>query len=115
MHELSIAYSLVESAAEAARAAGASRVVRINLRLGALSGVVEDALRFGFEVATAGTLVEGATLAVEAVPAEVACTACGSKGILPDLQWVRCPSCGSARVVLTAGRELELVNLEVEV
>jgi hydrogenase nickel incorporation protein HypA/HybF len=115
MHELSVAYNLVESATAAAQAAGASRIVTVNLRLGALSGVVEDALRFGFDVAARGTLAEGATLAVETAPARVACAGCGADGVLADLQWVRCPACGSARVVLSGGRELELVNLEVDV
>lgn len=115
MHELSIAYHLVETATEAARGVGATRVVTVNVRLGALSGVVEDALRFGFDVATAGTMVEGAQLAVEDVPARVACADCGADGVLADVRWMRCPACGSARVLLTSGRELELVNLEVDV
>ena len=56
MHELSIAHSLVETAVEAAEKAGARRVTRVSLRLGALSGVVRNALEFGYEIAAQSTL-----------------------------------------------------------
>ncbi|MCS6773263.1 MAG: hydrogenase maturation nickel metallochaperone HypA, partial [Thermoflexales bacterium] len=61
MHELSIALSLVESVESAARQAGAQRVTRIQLQLGALSGVVKEALLFSYDIAAQGTLAEGAT------------------------------------------------------
>ena len=73
MHELSIAYSLVEIADEAARKAGAASVRTVHLRLGAMAGVVEDALRFSFPIAAGDTLVAGAELAIEPVAVQVFC------------------------------------------
>ena len=67
MHELSIAHSLVESAVDAAEKAGARRVTRVHLRLGALSGVVRNALEFGYEITTQGTLLEGSERSSTAV------------------------------------------------
>lgn len=55
MHELSIALSLVELAAEAAANAGAERVEAVHLRVGALAGVVPEALQFSFAIAARGT------------------------------------------------------------
>jgi hydrogenase nickel incorporation protein HypA/HybF len=49
MHELSIMQSALDQVLEKARQAGASRVHAIRLRIGALSGVVPDALQFAFE------------------------------------------------------------------
>ena len=54
MHELSIAYSVVEIATESARAARAVRVKEVYVRLGALSGVVRGALEFSYEIACFG-------------------------------------------------------------
>ena len=65
MHELSIMQSALSLALDQARQAGASRVHTIRLRIGALSGVVPDALEFAFEALVPGTLAEGAKLAVE--------------------------------------------------
>ena len=71
MHELSIAYSLVEVAGQSAQEAGATKVLSVTLRLGALSGVVRGALEFGYEVATADTLLAGSTLMVKELPVRV--------------------------------------------
>ncbi|WP_410534909.1 hydrogenase maturation nickel metallochaperone HypA [Streptomyces sp. KL2] len=76
MHELSIAAAVVESAQDTARRPGASSVEAVRLRMGELSGVVADALRFSFEVVTEGTALAGAELVVEDVPARARCTAC---------------------------------------
>ncbi len=114
MHELSIAHSLVELASSAAEQAGVTRVRRVFLRLGAFSGVVREALEFGFEIAAAGTALEGAELVVEPVPLVVRCGACGAEGELPDPQRFRCPSCGEPTSQIVQGRELELAALEYE-
>ena len=55
MHELSITQSVVDLVAE--RTVGRT-VVAVHVRVGRLSGVVADAMRFCFEVASAGTPVE---------------------------------------------------------
>ncbi len=60
MHELSIMQSALSLALDQARQAGAARVHTIRLRIGALSGVVPDALEFAFEALTPGTMAEGA-------------------------------------------------------
>lgn len=68
MHELSIALSLVELASEEASRLSASRVAALYVRIGASSGVVADALRFSFDLATEGTAIAGARLEIEDVP-----------------------------------------------
>ena len=115
MHELSIALSLVESADAAARDAGARRVTGVHLRVGALSGVVTEALRFSFGVAAQGTLLEGAELTVEELPVVVHCPRCDADVELPSVQRFRCPVCDTPAGALVQGRELELTSLEIEV
>src|ERR1035438_8100682 len=76
VHELSIMQSALNMALDQAQQAGAVRVHTIRLRIGALSGVVPDALEFAFEVLTPGTLAEGSKLAIERVPARFWCRTC---------------------------------------
>jgi hydrogenase nickel incorporation protein HypA/HybF len=113
MHELSVAMSLVQLADEAARKAEATQVTALYLRIGALSAVVPDALRFSFELAAAGTLVAGARLEIEELPVRIFCTHCGAEADLPNPQFFLCPSCQQPTGRLVQGRELELVSLEV--
>ena len=46
-------------------------MLAIRLRIGALSGVVPEALEFAFEALRPGTLAEKAELAIESVPGAV--------------------------------------------
>ncbi len=112
MHELSIALNLVEIVDEAARRAGAERVVVVHLRLGAMSGVVQEALEFCFPLATEGTLVEGARLEIERVPLVVACASC-ERDVQPAEGSFRCPLCGALSMLIRQGRELEVTGIEV--
>ena len=102
----------VRLAVESTRNKGASRIHQLRLRVGALSGAVPDALRFAFEAVTAGTMAEGASLAIEAVPAKWWCAACaaeyGADGLLAE-----CPRCGAWSGELRAGRELDIASIEV--
>jgi hydrogenase nickel incorporation protein HypA/HybF len=113
MHELSIACSLVEMAAQAATSAGARRVEVVHLRLGALAGVVKEALLFSYDIATADTPLAGSRLEIEDVPVAIYCATCAATSILTTIQSFRCPICGEPSADIRQGRELELVSLEV--
>ncbi len=113
MHELSITMNVVEVASEEARKAGATQVQHVALKIGALSGVVRDALEFAFDVATDQTMLHGATLTIEDVPVVVYCTHCHTEKTLPDIYRFRCPDCGTPTPDIRQGRELEIASLEV--
>jgi len=113
VHELSIMQSALSLALESARQAGATRVHSIRLRIGALSGVVPDALEFAFEALTPGTAAEDARLAIESVPARFWCAACKREFQAEDMLG-ECPGCHALSGELRAGREMELASLEVD-
>lgn len=114
MHELSIAYSLVEISSKSAAEAGATRVKAVYLRLGALAGVERGALDFSYEVATAGTLLEGSALVVEELPVRVYCRECAGEFELAGIQFFCCPQCGTPTGDIRQGRELEIESMEVD-
>ena len=112
MHELSIALSILDVAEEVAgRHDG--RVAAVHLKLGALSGVVKDALLSAFELAVEGTPLVDAELMIEEVPVAVFCTMCDAEREPPSLWSLSCPVCGAATPQVLRGRELEVVALEI--
>jgi hydrogenase nickel incorporation protein HypA/HybF len=110
MHELSIAEGVVEVALRHARG---RPVAAVELRVGHLRQVVPSALEFAFELVTEGTVLEGAELRMEEVPAAGRCRSCGTDTPLPDLP-LCCRRCGSAEVEVTRGEELSVDALELE-
>ena len=113
MHELSITQSILEIAQQRATEAGASRIARINLRLGEWSGFVDDSIQFFFDILSEGTLAEGAELSLQRVSVRFHCRSCGTDFSPPEYDW-SCPQCGSLGGELVAGREFYVESIEVE-
>jgi len=112
MHEMSIAIKIVELAEAEARAAGARRINRVEVEVGALAGVLADSLRFCFEAACRATLAEGAELAIVEIAGLGQCASCGEEGPLAELLAL-CPACGGFMRPLK-GRELRLLSLNID-
>lgn len=113
MHELSIAMGIVEVALDEARQRGVE-VSAVHLRLGALSGVVKEALLFSYEVACQDTPLARSRLIVEDVPVAVFCPRCQQTRMLESVQAFLCPQCGMPTMDIRQGKELEVFALEVE-
>jgi hydrogenase nickel incorporation protein HypA/HybF len=90
-----------------------SRVRMVCLQLGALGHVEPDALRFCFDAVIRGTVAEGAELSIATIDGSGTCPACHRTVVLAD-RFDACPLCGCTQVLMTAGDELRLVELEVE-
>ncbi|HEX5201771.1 hydrogenase maturation nickel metallochaperone HypA [Paractinoplanes rhizophilus] len=108
MHELAIAEDIVDLVCD--RADGRP-VRRVTVRIGKLTAVVPQAMLFCFDLATEGTVAEGARLEIEERAGVARCRSCGALVELPD-PILLCP-CGSADLDVTAGRELQVVSMEV--
>ena len=108
LHELAITQSVVDAVLERT---GERRVTTVRVKVGRLAGVVPEAMRFCFDLVTAGTPLDGASLEIEQPPGRARCRACGADFELVDLILL-CP-CGSADVELTTGRELQVSSVEV--
>jgi hydrogenase nickel incorporation protein HypA/HybF len=113
MHELSIAMGIVDAAMDEAQRRGV-QVTAVHLRLGALSGVVKDALLFSYEVACQETPLQGSRLVVEEVPVAVFCPRCQEQRVLASVQSFVCPDCATPTMDIRQGKELEVFALEVQ-
>lgn len=108
MHELSIAQSIVETVTERT---GRDPVVLIHLEIGRLSGVDVDAIRFCFDLVTAGTPAEGAELLIDEPPGRARCRVCGT-AFEPVDPLLGC-ACGSLDTEVTCGQQLRIQNVKV--
>lgn len=113
MHELSIAMGIVDAALDEAKERNV-QVSAVHLRLGALSGVVKDALLFSYDVACQDTPLQGSRLLIEEIPVAVFCPKCKEKRVLDSVQSFTCPECGTLTGDVLQGKELEVFALEVE-
>jgi hydrogenase nickel incorporation protein HypA/HybF len=110
MHELSLIQGVVEICEQ--HSAG-RRVLEVTLEIGALSGVVPEALEFCFEAASKDTLLRGATLIIERVPATGFCRSCGIVSTM-ETYFDPCPCCSALVLELRSGDEMRVKDLEVE-
>ncbi len=113
MHELSICQGIVEVAvaALAGRAPPAPRVSTVTVRIGRLTGVVPDSLRYYFDLLSHDTPLAGATLEIDDVPIRGRCVDCAADFTIDTLAFT-CPACGSGFVDLLSGRELQVISLD---
>jgi hydrogenase nickel incorporation protein HypA/HybF len=114
MHEMGIAMEIMDIALASipAEMTGA-RVARVNLKVGRLSAVVPDSLRFCFEVVARDTALAGAELHIEEIPVHARCNACRREWTI-DQPAFACPHCENGDITLLSGRELDIESLELE-
>jgi hydrogenase nickel incorporation protein HypA/HybF len=110
MHELAIADAIVRIVED--HAAG-RRVTKVDLTVGHLRQVVPSALEFSFELVAAGTVADGAALAITHVPVEARCRGCGETTPQEGFP-LACNACGALDVDVVAGDELYVEAVELE-
>jgi len=113
MHEMGIAMEIIDIA-EASIPAGMEtvQVECVNLKVGKLSAIVPESLRFCFGVAIKDTRLEGARLNIEQVPVVAMCKDCDSRWTIDEPAFA-CPKCNSGSIELISGKELDIVSIEI--
>lgn len=114
MHELGVVFHMIDLLEEVGRENELTSIVRVQLALGEVSGVLPDYLLDCWRWAADRTeLLRGAELEIVEVPAVTVCNACGrTYGTVAHGKI--CPHCGSPDTVLLRGNETELVEVEGE-
>jgi hydrogenase nickel incorporation protein HypA/HybF len=112
MHEASIALAIVEEISEQSQGESWEAVTCVRLSVGALTGVVAEALEFAWPFAAEGTIAHASRLVIEHVPLVVYCEDCDAEGTVKGTLPL-CPRCARPVTRIVRGRELEIVSLEV--
>ncbi len=113
MHELAITQSMLDLALEQAKKNNAICIQKVSVIIGEMSGVVDECVRFYFEILSEGTIAEGAELAIRSIPATARCRQCETRFEVHGMDWI-CPMCGKAQIEIVGGKELYLESIEVE-
>lgn len=113
MHEVAIMTEAVQMALAAAQESGATRVTRVRLRVGELSGAVPEAMQFAWEVVRRDTAAATATLEIQSVTPVGWCSTCRLEFECRDYMNA-CPHCDQQSRELRQGRELDISAVEVE-
>ena len=112
MHELSIAIDIVDIATREAAKENATKINKVDIEVGTLSGVVIEALETAMTEAIRDTMLEGSHISIHEIPAMARCKVCRHEFKIDD--WLSlCPECGSPENEVIQGRELRLKTLEV--
>ncbi|VAW29149.1 hypothetical protein MNBD_BACTEROID06-1779 [hydrothermal vent metagenome] len=112
MHELSIALGIVKIAEDERQKANAQKVDRIELEIGALSGVELESLEFVWPMAVKDTVLEKAIYEVDYVQGKAECLECGQAYPIKHL-YDNCPTCKGYFKDVVSGKELRVKALEV--
>jgi len=115
MHEMSIALEIVRAVQDQIEQEQEVplRVRQIYVKIGRFANVLSDPLRFSFELATAGTVLENAELVIEESPLVIGCDKCDAESQLEEPHFV-CPKCESTDVTIITGQELTLESIVVQ-
>ena len=113
MHEMSIAEGVLDIALDYAKKNNATVIRKIGLKLGEMTGVVIDSLRFSFDMIAKGTMAEGAKLTVHQTPLMGRCVKCGKEFHIEGYDFW-CPACENGVLEMISGREMQVEFLEVD-
>jgi hydrogenase nickel incorporation protein HypA/HybF len=113
MHEGTLTEDLFQHVLIHAKEAGAQRVTRVKVTIGALSDATAESIQFYFSQLAPGTLVQDAELESESAPGTAKCPQCGKEFEIEEM-YAACPACGAFPVQVTGGNGVYLSSLEVE-
>ena len=112
MHELGVVFHLRDLLEEVAEERGLTRIAKVVVDLGEVSGVMTDLFEDAWTwTAGKSDLLRGAELEIRQIDAVTVCNDCG-KTYATVPQGRTCPHCGSLRTELLRGRELEVREIE---
>jgi hydrogenase nickel incorporation protein HypA/HybF len=115
MHELSVIQDVVKIVLSYAEKNGVHKVLNVSLKVGELRDVVDEWMQRFFDYTSKGTIAEGAQLKIERVPVVFQCN-CGETFSvnIKEKREIACPQCKGGNVTLIAGREFEIIGIEVQ-
>jgi hydrogenase nickel incorporation protein HypA/HybF len=116
MHELPVTKSIFQIVLKHAKMGDVKKVISVNLEIGALSDLQTEWVQRYFDRLSRDTVVEGAKLKINRVPAVFRCNRCQQSFEINSLleEDLSCERCHSREVTLVTGREYHVKNMEVQ-
>lgn len=104
---------MLDVALDAAREAGAEKILSIDVVVGDLTSFVDDSIQFYFDIMSRDTPAQGAVLNFHRESAEGHCHECGHRfPVMPPVPRM-CPACESLALSVTGGQDFYVDSIEV--
>lgn len=122
MHEFSFAYDIFKVAEATALKYKAKKITEVYLEIGELTLIVPELLKKSFEMATSGSIAEGAELIIELTPGKIKCRNCNKistvtlseESYLTGLQLFQCQHCKSKDTEIVEGKKANVKNIKIQ-
>jgi hydrogenase nickel incorporation protein HypA/HybF len=111
MHEVSIIENVIKIVTDKAIENKFTKVNKVSLKIGELSGVMPQSLNFAFKSCIIGSLLEGSTLEIEKVNAIAECNDCKQEFPIDHFNKL-CPICDKFCSNIISGYELYVNTIE---
>ncbi|MCK9490639.1 MAG: hydrogenase maturation nickel metallochaperone HypA [Sulfurimonas sp.] len=113
MHEYSIVQSLLDSCDENAAKNQATKVTKVVIKIGVMSGVEPELLRTAFDTFKEKTICEKAEFIINIQPVIIKCNGCQEESTIEGNEY-HCPKCKSVDLSVLDGEDMYLMQLELE-
>ena len=113
MHEYSIVQSLLDSCEENAAKNNATKVTKVVVKIGVMSGVEPELLKTAFNTFKEKTLCEDAEFIVNVQSVVIRCNECLNEAVLDSIEYY-CTKCKSTDLDILDGEDMYLMQLELE-
>lgn len=111
MHEVSVAQSLIQAAAD--HVPDGKYLQNVHVTIGPLSGVSPDALEFCFSAVAKDMGYDSAKISITLIPARFECQSC-HETYESESVYDSCPSCQSLERITLSGDRFSLDAIDVE-
>ncbi len=116
MHEVSIVLGMIDELARIARENEAKSITQVTLKIGKLSGIVTDSLKFAFDaVKLEHPFISTAEILINEIPLVYHCNICNNDFEAEDIYFPSCISCKSNDLAIISGEEQHIESVEVDV
>jgi len=122
MHEFSFAYNIFKVAEATALKYNAKKITEVLLEIGELTLIVPELLQRSFDMATKGSIAEGAELIIKILPGKIKCRECNKisevtitqEAQLTGLQLFQCAHCSSKNTEIIEGKKANVKNIKIQ-
>ena len=122
MHEFAFAMSIFKVAEATAIKYKAQKITEVLLEIGELTLIVPELLQRSFDMATRGSIAEGAKLIIQITPGKIKCRECekisevtlNEEAQLTGLQLFQCSHCLSKNTEIVEGKKANVKNIKIQ-
>lgn len=112
MHELSIAQNIIQIVNSSVEQDKHRLVDKINLKVGLLSNILIESLKFSYNSIIENTHLKNSRLEIEVLPIRISCNDCSEITTTNDFIF-SCPNCKSSAINVIGGDEMVISSIHL--